>query len=168
MVITSASVPERSTDESLPVSEFFHPVPLCAIVMMAVNDHLLKGSGLLPGAVTGKLSNICGMIFFPVFMTALVDTGLFGLDRLLRLIGRPYSVPYRLSHRKLLVAVIATGMGFAGLQLFPEVVRLYAAFHHLFGIAVAVTRDITDLLALPFLLVAYVVGRKSLEGQCHA
>ena len=31
-----------------------HPLPLAAILVTAANDHLLKGSGLLPGWLTGK------------------------------------------------------------------------------------------------------------------
>ena len=33
-----------------------HPLPLAAVLVLAVNDHVLKGSGLLPDMVTGKLS----------------------------------------------------------------------------------------------------------------
>jgi hypothetical protein len=67
----------------LPNYEFFHPIPLTAITVMAINDHALKGSGLFPAWVTGKLSDICGMIFFPLFFTAVTVTLLWGLDRLL-------------------------------------------------------------------------------------
>jgi hypothetical protein len=37
-----------------------------------VNDHVLKGSGLLPAAVTGKLSDVAGLFFFPVLCASLV------------------------------------------------------------------------------------------------
>jgi hypothetical protein len=71
-------------------------------------------------------------------------------------------LPFRLSHRKLLVSVVATGIGFVGLQRFPAFVRVYAAFHRLFGISLSVTQDVTDPYALPFLVIAYAVGRRSL------
>jgi hypothetical protein len=47
-----------------------HPVPLLAVLLLAVNDHLLKGSGVLPGTVTGKLSDFAGLFFFPLLLAA--------------------------------------------------------------------------------------------------
>jgi hypothetical protein len=46
------------------------PLPLAAVALLLLNDHWLKGSGLLPGAVTGKLSDVAGLFFFPVLCFA--------------------------------------------------------------------------------------------------
>src|SRR5262249_269111 len=51
-------------------SDLLHPAPLAAVALLAVNDHLLKGSGLLPGWLTGKLSDFAGMFFFPILLVA--------------------------------------------------------------------------------------------------
>jgi len=53
-------------------------LPLAAVLVLAVNDHVLKGSGLLPDMVTGKLSDVAGLFFFPIFCAATVR----GLRRL--------------------------------------------------------------------------------------
>lgn len=37
-----------------------------ALSVLALNDHVLKGSGLLPGVVTGKLSDFAGLIVAPI------------------------------------------------------------------------------------------------------
>ena len=42
-----------------------------SIALMAANDHFLKGSGLLPGLVTGKLSDFAFLFFAPIVLAAL-------------------------------------------------------------------------------------------------
>ena len=147
--------------EGLPVSEFTHPVSLSAMALMAVNDHFLKGMQSIPGWFTGKLSDICGMIFFPLFLTALFDTLLYALHLLTgeTFYSRVFP-PYTLSRRRLLIAVVAVAVGFSVLQVLPQAVHVYSGFHRLVGISVRVTQDPTDLLALPFLGVAYLVGMR--------
>jgi hypothetical protein len=56
-------------------SAFSHPLWWCALVALAANDHVLKGSGLLPGAVTGKLSDVAGVIVAPALLAALLGAG---------------------------------------------------------------------------------------------
>ncbi|HEX6763973.1 MAG TPA: hypothetical protein VF103_00815 [Polyangiaceae bacterium] len=43
-----------------------------ALVVLLVNDHLLKGSAWLPGAITGKLSDFAGLVVAPVLLAILV------------------------------------------------------------------------------------------------
>src|SRR4051812_25303572 len=42
------------------------------LVVLVVNDHLLKGAGVLPGWVTGKLSDFAGLIVAPLLVVVLV------------------------------------------------------------------------------------------------
>ena len=58
-----------------PLGELCAPVPLLAIAVMVVNDRVLKGSGAPPWLV-GKLSDFAGLAFFPLFVTAAVDSHL--------------------------------------------------------------------------------------------
>jgi hypothetical protein len=51
-----------------PARALLTPTWLLALVVLALNDHLLKGAGLLPGAVTGKLSDLAGMLVAPVLL----------------------------------------------------------------------------------------------------
>jgi hypothetical protein len=50
---------------------FTHPVWWAALLLLALNDHVLKGSGLLPGSWTGKLSDFAGMIVAPPLLALL-------------------------------------------------------------------------------------------------
>src|SRR5262245_45585924 len=44
------------------------PPTVAAILLMVLNDHVLKGSGLLPGLVTGKLSDFAFLFFAPIVL----------------------------------------------------------------------------------------------------
>ena len=48
-----------------------HPLALISLVVLVLNDHLLKP--LTPGWLTGKLSDVAGLLFFPFLLLALVD-----------------------------------------------------------------------------------------------
>lgn len=43
-----------------------HPVFVVALAVLVLNDQLLKGAGVVPGWLTGKLSDLAGMIVAPV------------------------------------------------------------------------------------------------------
>lgn len=83
-----------------------HPIALLAIVVLVVNDHVLKAA--VPGLVTGKLSDVAGMIFFPLLLAAAAEQ--FGLRR---------------GQRGVVVATIATGVAFAAVKLVPAAAALY-------------------------------------------
>jgi hypothetical protein len=42
-----------------------------ALALLLLNDHVLKCSGFLPGAVTGKLSDLAGLVVAPVLAAVL-------------------------------------------------------------------------------------------------
>ena len=48
------------------------PASLFALMILVVNDHLLKGSGVLPAWLTGKLSDVAGLYVFPLFLISVV------------------------------------------------------------------------------------------------
>jgi hypothetical protein len=141
-----------------------HPVALIAIALLLVNDQVLKQ--LAPGVVTGKLSDFAGMVFFPLLLQAVWEVGssVFGLRSLA-------------SQRVLALAIVATGLVFAAIQVMPAAGDAYrsvlgwlqwlvgGAPWVLFGRPIGnsqpanLTPDPTDLVALPALLVAYVIGR---------
>src|SRR4051812_39291442 len=54
-------------------SDLVHPIPLAAVVLLIFNDHLWKGGGVIPGWITGKISDFAGLFFFPVLLTVLVE-----------------------------------------------------------------------------------------------
>lgn len=114
-------------------SDLAHPLPLAAVGVLALNDHLLKGSGLLPGAVTGKLSDVAGLFFFPLLCAAVAR----GLSLALR--GRDIADRRSLAA----AAALATALGFAAVKLLPAANALVA---RAWG---AMVMDPTDLVALP-------------------
>jgi hypothetical protein len=123
-------------------------VPLAALVVLVLNDHVLKREW--PGAVSGKLSDITGIIFLPLTFVALIE--------LVRwLLGRPWLT----SGSMVTACVAATIIGFAAVKGSPTVGRAYGA-----GLGwvrwpvmgswrrVRVAHDLTDLWVLPSALVA--------------
>jgi hypothetical protein len=104
-----------------------HPLPLAAILVTAANDQLLKGSGLLPAWLTGKLSDFAGLFFFPLVVAAVL---------------RAKTAAART------IVVVATGALFAAFKLSPRACAWIAPI-------AGVTPDATDLIALPMLAVAW-------------
>ncbi len=122
-------------------SVLLHPLWIGSLVVLVVNDHYLKRSGLLPGAVTGKLSDVAGMFVAP----ALVAWMLRAKSKL----------GIGLAHA-------AVGAGYAVLEVsLPAADALDSVFRQ-FGHRWASTSDPTDLLALLLLPLGYLwVERQS-------
>lgn len=123
---------------------FARPWPLASLLLLVVNDHVLKGAGALPGWLTGKLSDFSGLFFFPVLLAYLGG---------------------RLSTRRQRVAqisVFCTGLLFALLKLSPGAAAMAS---RLWGVVVC---DPSDLLALPALLAAYLYLRRPATGSGSA
>jgi hypothetical protein len=112
------------------------PTWLAALAVLGVNDHLLKGAGLLPGVVTGKLSDFAGMLVAPVLLAALL-----GLR----------------SRRGLLLANLAIAAVFAAIKLSPAAADAWSWLMGLVGMPWVITVDPTDLLALPALALGWRV-----------
>ena len=111
------------------------PTWLVALAVLALNDHLLKGAGLLPGAVTGKLSDFAGMIVAPVLLAALLRVR---------------------SRRGLLACHAAIGAVFAAINLSPAAADAWTALMANIW-PWRITVDPTDLIALPALALGWRV-----------
>ncbi|AKT43510.1 uncharacterized protein CMC5_077420 [Chondromyces crocatus] len=113
-----------------------HPLWLLSLALLVVNDHILKGSGLLPGWFTGKLSDFAGLIVAPALLAAML----------------------RLSSTRALVAAhVATGVVFAAINLSVPIAAAVEALTALTPFPWRITVDAEDLIALPALLVAWRV-----------
>jgi len=149
---------------SRPADGLVHPIPLLAVALLVVNDHVLKGSAA-PGWLTGKLSDGAGMVFFPLFLQAAGEW-------LVARTGRPWGP----SRRALVGSAVATAVVFSLVQVWPPAT---AAYQWGLGLLqwpprqalalvggrgwidlapVAVTPDPTDLITVPFVVVAVAVG----------
>ena len=51
-----------------PARALFHPLWLAGLALYALNDHVLKGSTLLPQAVIGKLSDVGVLLVTPAVL----------------------------------------------------------------------------------------------------
>jgi hypothetical protein len=138
---------------ALPAGELFHPAALLAIALLGVNDHLLKGRG--PAWLTGKLSDVAGVFFFPLLLTA-------GLDTIAWVIARRRA-DFTLRGWKIAAACVATAIGFAAPKLSPAVGDAYARLFALVGLHVRFVADRTDLVALVMIVPAWLVGRAEIR-----
>jgi hypothetical protein len=51
---------------------FVHPLWWSALALLLLNDHVLKTAHVLPGALTGKLSDVAGMLVAPPLLALLI------------------------------------------------------------------------------------------------
>lgn len=55
-----------------PWSDLTRPSPLVATGLLALNDHVLKGAGVVPGEITGKLSDVAGLFVAPILAVTIL------------------------------------------------------------------------------------------------
>jgi hypothetical protein len=155
---------------AVPGDALLHPVPIAAIALLVINDHVLKAA--FPGPLTGKLSDFAGLAFFPLLLVSAVEVAAAGLRR------------WRGPSRGLLVAaIIATGLAFAVVKAVPAGTVAYGAGLGLLqwplrtaaaamtgqpapGVApVDAATDPSDLVALPALALAWLIGSARLRQR---
>lgn len=146
------------------------PLAVFAVLVLFLNDHVLKR--VWPGWITGKLSDVAGMIFFPVLVTTLAWAF---VPR-----GRRSD---RAHDRLLLAACVATALVFTATKTLVVANEAYRvvwgamgwplhalralarghAFPHL--ARVVLVRDPSDVLAVPFVILAWWTGRRARASQ---
>jgi hypothetical protein len=144
----------------VPGGLLLHPVVLASIACFVVNDHVFKAAH--PGWLTGKLSDVAGLIFFPVLIAAVAE--------LVTPTARRHAGAI------LFLAVVVTGLTYVAMLLVPaggdgyrwfigiaqwpfRIVAAIAAGAPLPAIApVRFAADPTDLITLPALLVPLVLA----------
>ena len=125
-----------------PVAALRHPLWLAGLLVLALNDHLLKGSGLLPSVLTGKLSDVAGLLIAPTLLATLLR------------VRRPST---------LLACHLAVGLVFAAIQLSATAAVAWSGVMAALGFPWVITRDPTDLLALPALALSWVGLRPAID-----
>jgi hypothetical protein len=121
-----------------------HPCWWGALALLLVNDHLLKGAGVLPDWITGKLSDLAGMLVAPVVLAVILRVS---------------------SRRGWLAAHAAVGFGFAAINLWPAAARGFESLMALTPFPWAIVVDPTDLIALPMLVVSCRLFAEPAEGR---
>lgn len=119
-----------------------HPVTVVALVVLAVNDHLLKQA--LPGALTGKLSDVAGLVLAAPLLASLT---LLAFGRL----------P---PHRVAAWSIAIVGIGFALVKITQVGAGVASAAWSLVTPHSVILADPTDLIALPALTVAWALWRR--------
>ncbi|HEY0477101.1 MAG TPA: hypothetical protein VGD37_06235 [Kofleriaceae bacterium] len=147
---------DHAAAPALPLGEALHPVTLAAVAVLAINDWVLKPH-LGPGLVTGKLSDLAGLVFAPIVLSAALGLALHVAARL------GARVDPSLSRRRLIACTVATGAVFAAVKLDPGAARLLARLISQLGRPAAIALDRTDLLCLPALAIAWWIGRDELR-----
>ena len=130
---------------------FAHPLPVFALLVLVVNDHLAKGAGVLPEAVTGKASDVAGLFVLPIVATS---------------IGRRF-VPRVSPVTLTAVAAALTSVVFAAMKTTPSVNAWACA------ILGPTALDRSDLLTLPacaasVVFVAHAVRRETSSAGAGA
>jgi hypothetical protein len=130
---------------------FTRVLPVVCMGLAALNDHWLKGSGLLPGWLTGKLSDVAGLYFAPLLLAEL------------SLLAWPAAGPPAVL-RRVVGAALAVGGGFTAIKTWPAADALYEeGLSALWRHPVRNTMDPTDLPALVMLGLAVGVAWRSMN-----
>lgn len=139
----------------LPIGEALHPVALAAAAVLVVNDWVLKPWPAAPRWLTGKLSDVAGLVFAPVALTAVVGLALWTAGRLGARVGDPW-----LTRRRLGIAIALTGAVFTVIKLSPEAAARFGTAWARIVPNAQVVPDPLDLVALPALAVAWWIGSR--------
>ena len=139
-VVSVNSIETRSTRPQA----FSHPLWWSALALLVLNDHVWKGAGVLPSSLTGKLSDIVGLIVAPPVCAIALGAGR--------------------RHRPALAALLV-GLGFALIKLSPLAATGLADGLGVLGIPSRFWADPTDLWALPALSFGYALSRPILPSR---
>lgn len=125
-----------------PTRALLHPLWLGSLAVLVLNDHVLKGAGVLPGVITGKLSDFAGLVVAPVLLAALCRVK---------------------TPRGWLLSHVAVGLVFSAIQLSASLAAGWSALMGVFGFPWLITRDATDLVALPALALSAWALRDAMQ-----
>ncbi len=129
-----------------PGSLLVHPIMVGCLLLLIVNDHLLKAR--FHNAITGKLSDVAGLAFVPVLLVAMVEFGCWILRR--RSPGQPAALAF---------SGFAVAIGFAAVQTVPAATDMYRSLAGLpWSGQSSVVADVTDLVALPAVAVGWILA----------
>ena len=136
-----------------------HPVALGAVCLMVANDH--AGKAAFPGLVTGKASDVAGLVVFPLLVLAVIEV----VRRRVGLGAATITLVVGLTALTFAVVKIDPGAADAysrmlGLLMWP--LRALAAGGHRVPAGAArpvrVIADPSDLIALPAVSLAAVIA----------
>ncbi len=113
-----------------------HPVTVGALVVLIANDHWWKNAA--PGPVTGKLSDVAGLLLLPPLLAVL-------------------------ARLPAVAAIVVTGAGFAVVKAFAFGADAASALWTVLSGPSVIRQDVTDLIALPALGIAWWTWTRARE-----
>lgn len=130
-----ARVPPRD-GASVALAWLGHPATVLALVVLVVNDHVLKAA--FPGPLTGKLSDVAGLVLAPPLVAVLLTL----------------AVPRLPVHTAVVVGLVSVGAGFAVVKSSGYAAEVASAGWTALAGPSVVRADRTDLLTLPALVLS--------------
>ncbi len=141
----------------MPGDLLLRPVPLIALGLLVLNDQVLKRT--FANDVTGKLSDIAGLVFVPLLIVAIVE-----------LARAAFRVEWRATTRTLAVSVVSLGIIFTAAKVSPTTAHLFgdvlgAVRYPVRGDfdRVVIAHDLSDLVTLPALAIAWLDGSRAIR-----
>lgn len=139
-----------AANPAAPGSVLLHPIAIGALALLLVNDHVLKAAA--PGWITGKLSDVAGLVLTPIVVVALWRLGT----------GAVVRKPMGRASPAVDSAVVATAVAIAF-----ALVKLSPFANDLYSVVIGPTRvDPGDLAALPAAGLGWWVAARP-EGYAH-
>jgi hypothetical protein len=130
---------------SISLRAFRQPIILISIMVLLINDHILKI--VMPSWITGKLSDFAGLFFFPFLLAAVLAFPLEALG------GKPRPI--------FGLACIFTGLWFSLMKTVLPINALTETFASwLVNAQAQIVMDVTDLIALPMIWLAWMLWVK--------
>ncbi|MEJ7729042.1 MAG: hypothetical protein WKG00_07500 [Polyangiaceae bacterium] len=127
-------------------SALAHPAWWAALAVLVLNDHVLKGGGLLPAEVTGKLSDIAGLVVAPVLLAAVLAVR---------------------SARARALCCAAVAVPFAAIKLSATAASVLTAAVAWVGLRYRIWVDPGDLVALAVLPIAFRLTRPAVPAAAR-
>lgn len=120
-----------------------HPLTATGLALLIFNDHIFKHQW--PGAVTGKASDVAGLVLFPPLLA----------------LGLALVAP-RLAERHIVTsAVLITAAGFIVVKTSTVGAEAASASWSTLGEASRINADVTDLAALPALAISWLAWHRA-------
>jgi len=152
----------KHIEKLFPGSFILHYIPLFSVIMILFNDFYLKPSKKAP-LIAGKISDIFLMIFLPIFLAFSFIFIKFLILSIVIIFKRNIKENYSLPNYIIIGSIILSGSIMILLQvsdtfnLFFE--RYIIHLKELLGsqkyLKINLTKDIYDLISIPFLLIPY-------------
>jgi hypothetical protein len=135
------------------------PPAVLALVTLILNDHVLKRSW--PGLLTGKLSDIAGLVFLPLLIISIYELARAAARR-----------PWRVGDRGVVVVAATVAIGFAAIKLSTAVGSTYGDLlgwlrWPLMGhwSHVVISDDPTDVVCTPGVIITWIESRRLRQVQ---